>query len=135
MTNRAIDPQGVYPPSGAYSHAVSTHGTGRTLYISGQLGVDPKGTVPETFAEQANQCWRNIIAILAADDMTTHDLVKVTTFLTDISNARALGSIREPFLQGARPASTLIAVSALVMPEWLIEVEAIAFRPEPTMPV
>lgn len=130
MTNRMIEPDGVYPPSGAYSHAVATRGAGRTLYISGQLGLDPDGAVGATFAEQAVRCWRNIVTILAADDMTVRDLVKVATFLTDISNARELGSIRAPFLQGARPASTLIAVSALVIPEWLIEVEAIAFKSE-----
>lgn len=130
MTNQAIDPPGVHPPAGAYSHAVATGGVGRTLYISGQIGVDPDGKTPDTFAEQAEQCWRNIVAILAGADMTVHDLVKVTTFLTDIGDARALGGIRASFLDGARPASTLIAVSALVMPEWLIEVEAIAFRPD-----
>ncbi|WP_293884069.1 RidA family protein [Sphingomonas sp.] len=128
MTNQAIVPQGVHPPLGAYSHAVSTRGTGRTLYVSGQLGISLEGKTPRTFAEQASQCWRNIVAILAADGMTIHDSVKITTYLTDIGNARSLASIREPFLQGARPASTLIAVAALVMPEWLIEVEAIAFR-------
>lgn len=130
MKNRMIEPRDAYPPMGAYSHAVSTRGAGRTLYISGQLGVDRDGVVPEGFAEQAHLCWRNIVAILAADGMTVHDLVKVTTFLTDIGDARALGGIREPFLAGARPASTLIAVAALVMPEWLIEVEAVAFTSE-----
>lgn len=128
MTNRAINPAGVHPPAGAYSHAIAMDGPGRTLYISGQLGVDQQGETPDTFAEQASGCWRNILTILAAADMTVHDLVKVTTFLTDIGDARALGGIRETFLQAARPASTLLAVSALVMPEWLIEVEAVAFR-------
>ena len=98
MTNQVIAPPGVHPPSGAYSHAVSTCGAGHTLYISGQLGVDPEGKTPETFAEQASQCWRNIVAILAAAEMTVHDLVKVTAFLTDIGDARALGAIRGPFL-------------------------------------
>ena len=128
MTNATIEPRGVYPPAGAYSHAVATRGAGRTLYISGQLGVDPDGETPDAFAEQAAQCWRNVVAILAAAGMTVHDLVKVTTFLTDIDDAGALAGIREPFLDNARPASTLVAVAALVMPAWRIEVEAVAFK-------
>ncbi|WP_010188291.1 RidA family protein [Sphingomonas sp. PAMC 26605] len=128
MNNRTIAPKGIYPPAGAYSHAVEIRGAGKTLYISGQLGVDPDGQTPDTFAAQATLCWRNIVAILAAAEMTVHDLVKVTTFLTDIGDARPLAGIREPFLEGARPASTLVAAAALVMPEWKIEVEAIAFK-------
>jgi 2-iminobutanoate/2-iminopropanoate deaminase len=74
----------------------------------------------EGFAGQVSQCRRNIIAILAADDMTAQDLVKVTTFVTDTSCAAELGRIREPFLDGARPAATLVRTSGLVRPQWLI---------------
>ena len=130
MSNRSVNPQAVHPPLGAYSHAVSTTGPGQTFYISGQIGMTPDGTVAVSFALQAKQCWRNIVAILAADGLAASDLVKVTTFLTDMANAQTYARLRAPFLQGARPASTLIAVSALAMPEWLIEVEAVAFRPE-----
>lgn len=130
MTNQVINPINVLAPFGDYSHAVSTRGTGRTLYISGQLGIDERGSLSKTFAGQANQCWRNLVAILAADDMAVQDLVKVTTFVTDISNAQYLRNIRESFLLGSRPASTLVEVSRLVMPEWLVEIEAIAWKAE-----
>lgn len=130
MTNQAVAPPGVHQPAGAYSHAVATVGAGRNLYVSGQLGIDPQGNTPATFAERAGRRWHNIVTTLAAAGLSVHDLVKVTTFLTDIGDARALAAIREPFLDGARPASALVAVAELVMPEWLIEVEAIAFKRE-----
>ena len=128
MTNQVINPTNVLAPFGDYSHAVSTRGPGRTLYISGQLGIDERGSLSTTFAGQATQFWRNLVAILAADNMTVQDLVKVTTFVTDMSNAQYLRNIREPFLLGFRPASTLVEVSRLVMSEWLVELEAVAFK-------
>jgi 2-iminobutanoate/2-iminopropanoate deaminase len=127
-TIRAINPHDAHAPAGAYRHAISTHGAGRTLYISGQVGVDREGVLVEGFAGQAGQCWHNIIATLAADGMTANDLVKVTTFVTDASCAAELNCIRAPFLGDARPASTLVRISALMQPGWLIEVEAIAFK-------
>lgn len=130
MSAEAFNPRTVHPPLGAYSHAIAAGGPGRTLYISGQLGIDYAGTLVQGFEAQAQQCWRNIAAILEASGMTARDLVKVTTFVTDISQAGALAAIREPFLQGTRPASTLLAVAALMSPEWAIEIEAIAFKPE-----
>lgn len=128
MSITPVAPADVHPPAGAYSHGMIASGGGRTLYISGQVGVDRSGSVVDGFAGQAAQCWRNVIAILAAADMTVHHLVKVTTFLTDMANVPDLGRIREPFLDGARPASTLVGTPALVRPEWLIEIEAIAFK-------
>src|SRR5271157_390899 len=133
MNTRPINPSSVHAPAGSYSHGVSVHGPGRTLYISGQLGVDPDGNLAEGFAGQARQCMQNLDEILAAEQMTVHNLVKVTTFLTDMSHAEELGEIRAPFLDGARPASTLIGTSALVRPDWLIEVEAIAFHEDTTI--
>ena len=60
----------------------------RLLYISGEVGVRPDGTVPETIEMQAEACWRNIIAILADAGMGVEDLVKITT----ISFARKMWS-------------------------------------------
>ena len=60
--------------------------------------------------------------------MTGRDLVKVITFMTNIADAGELAAVREPFLEGARPGSTLLAVAALMRPEWLIEVEAVALK-------
>jgi|ERR1700677_199575 2-iminobutanoate/2-iminopropanoate deaminase len=130
MTTTPVNPSAVHAPAGAYSHAVSVRGPGRTLYISGQLGVDADGTLADGSAGQARQCLRNLVALLEGDQMTVYNLVKLTTFPTDIAGAEEFGAIRAPFLDGARPASTLIGTSGLVRPDWLIEVEAIAFAAE-----
>ena len=53
-------------------------------------------------------------------------IVKINTYLTDIRNRPDLAAIREEFLGKKSPASTLVAVAALAMPEWMIEIEAVA---------
>jgi enamine deaminase RidA (YjgF/YER057c/UK114 family) len=74
-------PTSVAAPFGPYSHAVEVPEGSRLPYISGEVGVLPDGTVPETIEPQAEACWRNIIAILAGAGMGVEDLVKITTYL------------------------------------------------------
>ena len=130
MSVEKLNPPTVHAPGGPYSQGVSIRGPGRTLYLAGQIGVAPDGTLADGFEAQAAQCWRNVVAILEADGMSVQHLVKVNTYLTDIADAARLGPVRERFLAGARPASTLVATPALVRPEWLVEIEAIAFKPD-----
>ena len=63
--NRRHTPASVAAPFGPYSHAVEVPEGSRLLYISGEVGVLPDGTVPDGIAAQAEACWRNITAILA----------------------------------------------------------------------
>src|SRR5271157_2043157 len=74
-------PDTVAAPFGPYSHAVEVPEGSRLLYISGEVGVLPDGTVPKGIEAQAEACWRNIIAILAGAGMGIGDLVKITTYL------------------------------------------------------
>ena len=128
MSTEAVKPNDIHAPGGAYSHGVVTRGAGRTLFISGQVGVSPDGVVAEGFEAQAVQSWRNVVTVLESGGMGVGDLVKLTIFLTDMSHVGSFGQIRALFLGDARPASTLVATPALVRPEWLVEIEAVAFR-------
>lgn len=123
----SINPTTISPPLGAYSNGILTQGNGKTLQIAGQVGVDAAGKLGATFAEQAELAWQNVIAILAAAGMGVQHLTKVNTYLTDMEHLKTLGPIRGKYLGDARPASTLIAVSQLVVPAWLIEIDAVAF--------
>jgi 2-iminobutanoate/2-iminopropanoate deaminase len=119
-------PQTVAPPFGPYSHAVEVPEGSRLLYISGEVGVLPDGTIPETIEDQAGSCWRNIIAILADAGMSIGDLVKITTYLVRPEDVAPAGAARAKHFGDARPGSATIIVKALVRPEWLIEIEAVA---------
>jgi 2-iminobutanoate/2-iminopropanoate deaminase len=85
-------PDTVAAPFGPYSHAVEVPEGSRLLYISGEVGVRPDGTVPEGIEAQAEACWRNITAILADAGMGVGDLVKITTYLVRPEDVAAAGA-------------------------------------------
>jgi 2-iminobutanoate/2-iminopropanoate deaminase len=122
------NPSTVSAPVGPYSHGVEMPATARWLYISGQIGIDHDGKVAPHFEAQAEQCWRNIKAILADAGMGVENLVKVTHFLTRAEDVVTYGKVRARHLGEARPASTLLVISALARPGLLVEVEAIAAK-------
>jgi 2-iminobutanoate/2-iminopropanoate deaminase len=120
-------PGTVAAPFGPYSRAVEVPEGSRLLYISGEVGVLADGTVPEGIEAQAEACWRNITAILADAGMGVGDLVKITTtYLVRPQDVSAAGAARAKHFGEARPGSATIIVKALVAPQWLIEIEAVA---------
>jgi enamine deaminase RidA (YjgF/YER057c/UK114 family) len=121
-------PAAIAAPFGPYSHAVEVPEGSRLLYISGEVGVRPDGTLPETIEAQAEACWQNIAAILADAGMEIGDLVKITTYLVRPEDVPAAGAARAKHFGDARPGSATIIVKALVNPAWLIEIEAVAAR-------
>lgn len=123
-----LDPISPTPDSDTglpYSPAILARG-GRTLYISGQIGIDAAGVVAPEFEAQVRQAWHNLEAVLAAAGMDLSNLAKVTAYLTDAADYPAFGKLRLELLRGNRPASTLVVAAALARPEWRFEVEAIA---------
>jgi len=123
MTLKAHNPQ---TPLASYSHGIEVPPNARWLYISGQVAVDKDGQTPETFAAQVSLVFENLSAVLTSAGMTAQDLVKVSVFLLRPEDIPALRTARDAFQGAARPASTLVVVSRLVRPEWLVEIEAIA---------
>ncbi len=125
---KTYNPSTVATPTGPFSHGVETPANARWLHISGQVGVTPDGKVPAEFEAQAEQCWRNVKAVLAAAGMGVENLVKCTHFLTRAEDVATYGKVRARELGAARPASTLLVISALARPGLLVEVEAVAAK-------
>lgn len=126
MTRREIQPASVPKPVAEYAQGVEVQG-GRTLYISGQVPIDAEGNlVGHDIRAQARQVFRNIRAIIEEAGGEMSDIVKLTTFLTNMDDYRGFVEVRSEFIDPPYPAATLVAVSALVRPEWLLEVEAVA---------
>ncbi len=127
MTRREIQPAAVPRPVAEYAQGVEVTG-GRTLFVAGQVALDADGQLvgEGDIRAQARQVFRNIKAIIeeAGGEMT--DIVKLTTFLTSMDDYPGFVEVRSEFLPAPYPAATLVAVAALVRPEWLVEVEAIA---------
>jgi 2-iminobutanoate/2-iminopropanoate deaminase len=119
---------GVAAQIGAYSDAVEVAPGARWLALSGTPGLLPDGTLPPSFAEQAEQAWRNVCDALGSAGFELADLVKITQYLTSADDIAAYGAIRAGFLGSVRPASMLVVVPALVWPGMSIEIEAWAAR-------
>lgn len=110
-----------------YSHATEVALGAKLLFISGQFGVRPDGTLPEAFVDQADQAMSNIESLLAASDLDVGHLVKLNYFLIRSSDGPDLVKLRsETWGSSQPPAVTVLTVSALARPEYLIEIEAVA---------
>ena len=101
---------------------------GDTVYLSGIVALDSEGNVigeGDVYA-QSKQIFQNIEEALASAGATMADVVKTTTYLTDISGYGEFGRARNEAFPSGVPSSTAVATPALVMPELLVEVEAMA---------
>ncbi|MFF4037317.1 MULTISPECIES: RidA family protein [unclassified Streptomyces] len=119
-------PDGV-APAAQYSHVVSA--TGRLVAVSGQLALDEDGKLVGEGdpAAQARQVFENLRRCLAAAGAGFQDVVKLTYFVTDIAHLPAIRAARAAHIPDDRlPAASAVQVAALVAPEFLMEVEALA---------
>jgi 2-iminobutanoate/2-iminopropanoate deaminase len=122
------NPDGVYPPYRSYSHAVEVRGDARLLVISGLNGYERDGkTLPESFEAQGELVWTHLGTILAAAGMTYRDLVSVRTYLARPEYDEANVRLRVKYLGDHRPSLTVVCAQLLV-PDWKLEVEAMAAR-------
>ena len=125
-----INPPELGTPPG-YSQVVEVS-AGRIIFIAGQTALDSDGNVvgKRDFAAQAAQVFRNLGLALQASGCTAAHLVKLTVFLTDMDNLAAYREARNRFFGSvappAAPAVTLVEVSKLYGPDFMIEIEAIA---------
>ena len=120
-----LNPAGV-PASPAYSQGVLATGAQRTLYISGQVGVDARGNVGADIGAQALQAVANLNAVLAEAGMTAANLAKLTIYLTDEALIPGFVQAAGATLPSPPPATTMLIVKALAAPPLLVEIEAIA---------
>jgi len=114
----------------ALSHVVVASGT-RTIYTAGQVSIDERGALVGAgdLAAQTAQAMRNIGLALAAVRASYGDIVKITTYVVNYKpeHRAVIVKARAPFFaNGTPPASTLVGVTALALPEWLVEIEAVA---------
>jgi reactive intermediate/imine deaminase len=125
-----INPPTIAAPSG-YTHVVETSG-GRTVYLSGQVGLSPDGRTVGTgdTRAQAEQAFANLAAGLDAVGGSFGDVVKLTIFMIDMADFGAVREVRDTFVDVSRPpASSAVQVSGFVF-DWIrVEIEAIAVIP------
>jgi reactive intermediate/imine deaminase len=101
---------------------------GNLVFVSGQAAIDQSGALVGVgdFDAQAEQAFRNLEAVLQAAGSGLDRIVKVTIFLTDMSNFSKVVELRGRWFREPYPADTIVEVGSLALPELEIEIEAIA---------
>jgi enamine deaminase RidA (YjgF/YER057c/UK114 family) len=117
-------------PTNGFTHVVAATG-GKTVHVSGQVSVDAKGEVvgKGDFRAQVERTFENLTAALASAGATFKDVVKITYFVVGLKpeHVPVVREVRRKYLDAENPpASTLVGVAALVVPEWLIEIDLVA---------
>jgi enamine deaminase RidA (YjgF/YER057c/UK114 family) len=129
MQKQFINPPALNPTNG-FTHVVTATG-GKTIYVSGQVSVNEKAEVVGRgdFRTQVERTFENLKTALAAAGATFKDVVKVTYFVVGLApeHVPIVRAVRRNYLDADHPpASTLVGVAALVVPDWLIEIELVA---------
>lgn len=125
MTKKVINTKNAPAAVGPYVQAVDT---GKTLYCSGQLGIDPSTQqMPKTVREQATCSMRNVEAILKEAGYTLQDIVKTSIFLTDMNDFAQVNEIYKSFFGESFPARSCYQVVKLPL-NGLVEIECIAVK-------
>lgn len=116
-------------PSPAYTHGIEVAPGARTLHVSGQIGRASDGSIVSGFRAQLDLAWQNVLAVLAQAGMGLEDVVKVTEYLVrpeHVAECRAKRA--QVYGENHRPATTLVVVQQLALPEMLIEIEVVAAK-------
>ena len=112
-------------PVGPYSQAIESNGT---LYISGQIPVDPKtGNIPDNITDQTKQVFENIKAILDKAGYSFDHIVKMTVLLSDMNNFKAMNDVYATYYTENPPARAAFQVGRLPL-DVMVEIEAIASK-------
>jgi len=122
-------PEQLPEPISHYADGVVADGW---IWISGMLALDASGALigGDDVVAQAERVHENIGAVLAKAGASFEDVVKVTVYLRRIGDRAAVNTVRRKFFGESRPARTLVEVSAFVLPDALVEIDAVARQPE-----
>jgi enamine deaminase RidA (YjgF/YER057c/UK114 family) len=125
MSIRAvISPEVAEPPPGLFTNCLVT---GDTIHISGQHAGTPGGAVGgDSMLAQSREAFRRVLALIEAAGGSADNVVKLTIYVCDMTRRTEVSSARREYFAEPLPCSTLIGVNALVSPDLLIEIDAIA---------
>jgi 2-iminobutanoate/2-iminopropanoate deaminase len=125
---RGFNPPSIPAPSGSYIHGIEVPANARTVYVAGQTPGRMDGSVPETFEDQVEVVWQRIGAILADAGMSYKDIVRVCTYVTKPEYMPKTSAARRRILGDNRPTATLLCITSLADPRYMVEIDCVAAK-------
>lgn len=127
MTKQVLQPKSLNDPRPRYSQGIVTEG-GKLLFIAGQTASDKEGNVvgKGDIEAQTHQVFKNISAVLEEAGASFDNLVMTTTYVTDRKYREGYNRVRQQYYKTSQPTSTLVIVTGLANPDYLIEINGIA---------
>ncbi|HXJ27839.1 MAG TPA: RidA family protein [Streptosporangiaceae bacterium] len=113
----------------SFSDVVSVSGPGRWLHVSGQVAFDKNGEVHGSVGEQSHGCFDHIEAVLARAGAALEHVVRITVYLTDLTDYAEFSAARAERFAGHLPASSAVQVAGLLVGA-TVEIDAVAFVPD-----
>ena len=128
MPKREVTSDSIRKPIGVFSQATVIEAKGRLVFISGMTSRRPDGTIAGVgnIAEQTRQVCENIKAAVEAAGGTMDDICRVDVFVRNIEQFDHIHKVRREYFKAPAPASTMVEVTKLASPDYLIEINAIA---------
>jgi enamine deaminase RidA (YjgF/YER057c/UK114 family) len=121
MDRQQVSSGSPFEPTIGFSRALRV---GPHVFVSGTAPVWPDGSCDPDPAVQARRCLEIILGALAEAGASAGDVVRTRMFVVDVADAEAVGAVHGEVFGPIRPASTMVAVSALLDPRWKVEIEA-----------
>ncbi len=128
MGKRQVRTEKVREPSGHFSQAIAIDAKGRMVFISGMTARRPDGSIAGIgdIEAQTRQVCENIKSALEAAGGTMDHVCRVDVFVRNIEHFDAIHKVRREYFKAPAPASTMVEVTKMVHPDYLIEINAIA---------
>jgi 2-iminobutanoate/2-iminopropanoate deaminase len=128
MTKRQITSDNVRTPSGHFSQAIEADAKGKLVFISGMTARRPDGTIAGIgdVEEQTRQTCENLKSAVQAAGGSMDDICRVDVYVRNIEHFDRIHKVRREYFKSPPPASTMVEVTKMVSPDYLIEISAIA---------
>ena len=128
MGKEQVRSERVREPSGHFSHAIAVEAKGRLVFISGMTARRPDGSIAGIgdVEAQTRQVCENLKAAVEAAGGTLDDICRVDVYVRNIEHFEKIHRVRREYFKAPAPASTMVEVTKLVSPEYLVEISAIA---------
>jgi len=125
---KKYNPESIVKSFASYSQGVEVPPNARWLYITGQVGVNPDGTIAGNSEKQVERAWQNVLAVLTEARMGPEDLVHVNVYITDPADVQLNRDSWRKISRNGGPGVTMVTVKRLSHPDWTVEISAVAAR-------